>query len=370
MRVEVDFAPMWAVPPGRTISDLMKSKGIASTRLAHLVEMTEDDFDSLLIGECTLTARVAARLAAVLGASVNFWLRREEQYRKLQAQLTDGVDPENEDYKSWLKSLPVKEIQGLGWVESTKDKKEKLRRCLKFFDVPNLDAWYRTYVDLKAATAFRTTDAYLDEAPATAAWLRQGELQAERIECVNWSPERFQAQLTKIRSLTQIAAPSEFLPKLQILCAEAGVAVVITKAPRGCRASGATFFASPDKAVLLLSFRYLSDDQFWFSFFHEAAHLILHWDADLLILETSESPKSPREEEANLFAAEQLIPRELQQRLPDAAKSLRGIMRLSRDAGVSYGIVVGQMQFRGLIKRDRYNRLKARYKWEHLTAKR
>jgi HTH-type transcriptional regulator/antitoxin HigA len=366
MRVEVDFAPMWAIPPGQTISDLMKSKGIGSTRLAHLVDMTADDFDNLLTGKFALTERVASRLEAVLGASTSFWLRREEQYRNQLAELTEGVDPENVDYKFWLKSLPVKQMQSLGWVESTRDKMERLRKLLDFFDVPNLDAWRRTYVDLKAATAFRTTDAYLEDAPATAAWLRQGELQAERIECSKWSSERFEAQLTKIRSLTQIAAPSEFLPKLQMLCAEAGVAVVIVKAPQGCRASGATFFANPNKAVLLLSFRYLSDDQFWFSFFHEAAHLILHWDADLLILETSESPKSPREEEANVFAAEQLIPPELQRRLHEAAKSLKGIMRLARDAGVSYGIVVGQMQFRGLIRRDRYNRLKSRYKWEQL----
>ncbi len=366
MRAETDFVPMWAVPPGRTISDLMKSKGIASTYLAHSVDMAQDDFDNLLTGKCTLTARVAAGLEAVLGASACFWLRREEQYRKQLAQLTAGVDPENEEYKSWLKSLPVKEMQDLGWVESTRDKMEKLHRFLEFFDVPNLDAWYKTYVDMKAAAAFRTTDAYLENAPATAAWLRQGELQAERMECSSWSPERFKAQLTKIRSLTQIAAPSEFLPKLQKLCAEAGVAVVIVKAPKGCRASGATFFANPNKAVLLLSFRYLSDDQFWFSFFHEAAHLILHWDADLLILETSDSPKSPREEEANLFAAEQLIPRELQRRLSEVAKTPRGIMRFARDAGVSYGIVVGQMQFRGLVGRDRYNRLKVRYKWEQL----
>jgi Zn-dependent peptidase ImmA (M78 family) len=328
--------------------------------------MSEDDFDSLLRGQSPLTDCVAARLEAVLGASASFWLRREEHYRKQLEQLTQGVDPENDDYKSWLKSLPIKDMQGLGWVKSTKDKFEKLRSLLDFFDVPNLDAWYRTYVDVRAAAAFRTTDAYFEDAPATTAWLRQGELQAERIQCGNWSPERFKAQLSKIRSLTQIATPSEFLPKLQELCAEAGVALVTVKAPKGCRASGATFFASPNKAVLLLSFRYLSDDQFWFSFFHEAAHLILHWDAGLLILETSESPKSPREDEANRFAAEQLIPRELQHRLPEAAKTLRGIVKLARDAGVSYGIVVGQMQFRGLVRRDRYNRLKTRYKWEQL----
>jgi HTH-type transcriptional regulator/antitoxin HigA len=364
MRTEADFTPMWAVPPGRTISDLAKSKGIALTSLAQLVDMTEDAFDNLLSGSYALNACVAARLEAVFGASANFWLRREEQYRNQLAQLTEGVSPENEEYKFWLKCLPVKEMQGLGWVESTRDKTETLHRVLDFFDVPNLDAWHRTYIDMRAATAFRTTDAYLENAPATAAWLRQGERQAERIECNSWNPKLFEAQLAKIRSLTQIASPSEFLPKLEKLCAEAGVAVVVVKAPKGCRASGATFFTNPGKAVLLLSFRYLSDDQFWFSFFHEAAHLILHWDADLLILETSDSPKSIREEEANRFASEQLIPRELQKRMPEAAKTLRGIMRLARDAGIPYGIVVGQMQFRGLVRRERYNSLKARYNWD------
>lgn len=369
MRAETDFAPMWAVPPGRTISDLMKSKKVTLTRMASVLAMSDRDFERLLSGENILTGDIASRLELALGPSSSFWVRRESQYREQLRQLNDDVHPDNEPYKSWLKSLPLKDMQDLGWVNPGKDKFEKLRSCLKFFDVPNFDAWYRTYVDFKAAAAFRTTDSYLEDAPSTAAWLRRGELQAEKIECRDWNSKQFAEQLPRIRSLTNIASPSEFLPELQRLCAEAGVAVVVAKAPKGCRASGATFFANPNKAVLLLSFRYLSDDQFWFSFFHEAGHLILHWDADLLILETSDSPKSPREEEANRFASEQLIPQSFQNRLPEAAKTLRGIAKLARDAGVSYGIVVGQMQFLGLVRRDRFNRLKNRYKWEQLTAK-
>lgn len=368
MRTEADFAPMWAVPPGRTISDLMHTKGVTSSRLANLVDMSERQLVSLLAGKNPITEGVAARLQEALGTPATFWLRREEQYRNQLTELNAGVDADKEEYQSWLKSLPLKEMQSLGWVDTARDKQERLRSCLDFFGVPNLDAWYRTYVDVKAAAAFRTTDAYLDHAPTTAAWLRQGELQAESIECREWNPQRFAAQLVKIRRLTEIAEPSEFLPKLREICAEAGVAVVTVKAPKGCRASGATFFANPNKAVLLLSFRYLTDDQFWFSFFHEAGHLVLHWDADLLILETSDGPKSPREEEANQFAMDILIPRELQKRLPSASKTLIGITRLARDAGVSYGIILGQMQFRGLVRPDRFNRLKTRYKWEQLTA--
>ncbi|MDN7908318.1 ImmA/IrrE family metallo-endopeptidase [Burkholderia diffusa] len=363
MRAEAEFAPMWAIPPGRTISDLMKSRGIASTHLAHSVDMSEDDFESLLEGKCALTARIAKRLEVELGASAGFWLCREEQYREQLAQLTDGVDPDNNEYQAWLKSLPLKQMQELGWVEPTKDKREKLRRCLAFFDVPNLDAWRRTYSDVKGAAAFRTSETFAEDAVATAAWLRRGELEADKIECKKWNPTLFAEQLPKIRALTTIPHPSEFLPELQHLCAEAGVAVVVAKAPKGCRASGATFFGEPDKAVLLLSVRYLSDDQFWFSFFHEAGHLVLHWDADLLILETSDGPMSPQEDEANQFATEQLIPPSLQARLPAASRSLKGIMRLARDAGVSYGIVVGQMQFRGLVSQRNYNNLKNRYKW-------
>jgi hypothetical protein len=34
--------------------------------------------------------------------------------------------------------------------------------------------------------------------------------------------------------------------------------------------------AHPDKALLQISLRYKMDDHFWFSFFHEAAHILLH----------------------------------------------------------------------------------------------
>ncbi len=70
------------------------------------------------------------------------------------------------------------------------------------------------------------------------------------------------------------------------------------------------------------------------------------------------------EVEANQFASDRLIPIEFQKRMPEAAKTVRGILKLARDAGVSGGIVVGQMQHRGLVKPNHHNRLKFRYQWK------
>lgn len=328
------------------------------------MDISSDEFSDLLNGKLALNAQHAAHLEALLGASATFWLRREEQYRSQLAELNHEIDLTKERYESWLKNLPIKDMLELGWLSSADDKATQLRKCLDFFDVPNLDAWDKAYGDVREAAAFRVSDAYPQSVPATAAWLRQGECLADRIECRDWNPEVFEHRLAEIRHLTRIASPDEFLPKLEKLCAEAGVAVVVLKAPKGCRASGATFFAHPRKAVLILSGRYLSDDQFWFSFFHEAAHLILHWDANSLILETSDNSKSPMELEANQFAFDRLMPAEFQKRLPEAAKSIKGILKLARDAGVSRGIVVGQMQHCHLVKPNHYNGLKFHYQWK------
>lgn len=363
MRTDTEFSPAWAVPPGRTISDLLASKKVSPEEAARSMQLSEEEFDDLLVGKSALTARVANRLEVMLGASATFWLRREEQYREQLAELAEGVDPDDDAYREWLRSLPIRQMVDMGWIAAVADKKAKLRRCLEFFGVPNLDAWNRTYGETREAAAFRTTDAHVESGPATAAWLRRGEVLADQIDCEDWNPALFESQLSKVRELTLLPNPADFIPRLQKLCAEVGVAVVIVKAPPGCRASGATFFSTPTKAVLLLSFRYLSDDQFWFSFFHEAAHLILHYDTETLILETTDSAKSPMEEEANQFAALHLVPEQFQRRMAEAARTLLGIVRLARDAGVSRGIVVGQMQHRGLIKRAHHNDLKVRYKW-------
>ena len=152
-------------------------------------------------------------------------------------------------------------------------------------------------------TKFRTSQAFENSMPATTAWLRRGELVAEEMSCKKWDREGFQRSLRRLKSLTLEPSPRTFLPRLQTECAKHGVAVVVERCPNGCSASGATLRLESGRGLLLLSARFLSDDHFWFSFFHEAAHLILH-SGGLRIEGEDLAQTSTHETEANQFAKE------------------------------------------------------------------
>ena len=170
-----------------------------------------------------------------------------------------------------------------------------------------------------------------------------------------------------MRRLTRTKDPKRFIPELIRRCAECGVAVAVVRAPAGCRASGATRFLSPDRALLLLSFRYLSDDQFWFTFFHELGHLLLHGETELFLEDLDVSgEKDKYESEANSFAESLIIPPEFKRDLTEVRLEMRSLVRLAHKIGVSAGLVVGQLQHSGRIPQRHFNGLKVRYDWSRI----
>jgi len=268
-----------------------------------------------------------------------------------------------EQAAEWLSELPLKDMIKFGWLKlSSPSLDEKVSACLHFFDTPDVTAWRDRYRDVLEKAAFRTSPSFDSQPGAVAAWLRQGEIESGHIICKPWDSQRFQRELLNIRSLTRKKDPKHFVPELKARCAECGVAVVIVRAPTGCRASGATRFLSQTKSLLLLSFRYLSDDHFWFTFFHEGGHLVLHGKS-ALFLEAANMASTKEEQEANEFATRVLIPPEYQTELFRLRLDSYQVIRFARRIGISPGIVAGQLQYAGRIERNHLNHLKRRFKW-------
>ena len=362
------FCPNWISPPGDTILDALKERSISPERFAELMGCSIEDVHALLFGHSTITISMARRLSQVLGASLAFWMSRDFHFRENAKRINGGG-------QEWLREMPLRDMVDFGWLKSPLHPKEELRACLEFFNVSNISEWYSTYSSIQEMTAFKTSTAHDSRSVSVAAWLRQGEVQAGRIECASWNPDGFRESLNRLRALTREKDPAVFVPQLQRICSESGVAVVIVRCPNGCRASGATRLLFPDKAILQLSFRYLTDDQFWFTFFHEAGHLLLHNQLDVptrvsggkseWIVEGLETLESDREEEANLFAAYMLVPQKFEQQFMALDTEVRSIVGFAKRIGISPGIIVGQLQHHGRIDYSRFNHLKRRYKWEN-----
>ncbi len=249
-----------------------------------------------------------------------------------------------------------------GWVQPSSKSLDKVTACLRFFGVPTVAAWRETYGDILQTISFRTSSSFPSLPGAVAAWIRRAVHEVSAMECKPWDGDAFASALSGFRQLTRVKEPQGFLPELRERCANFGVAVVVLRAPRNCRASGATCILPRKQRLLLLSFRHLSDDHFWFSFFHEAAHLVLHPE-ESLFLEGLDIAHTAEEAEANSFAANVLIPPRFQAELRQLPANGRRVMRFARDTGVSPGIVAGQLQHVGLIQHNQLNNLKRRYRW-------
>ena len=128
------------------------------------------------------------------------------------------------------------------------------------------------------------------------------------------------------------------------------------------RTSGATWWLSPTKAVILLSLRYKSDDHLWFSFFHEAGHILLHGKKDVFI---EDNHSSDKENEANRFASEFLIPtHRLSTFVASTRLSKEAVRAFAAELGIAPGIVVGRLQHDSLLPVTHCNELKNRLKWK------
>ena len=354
MSTSHNFRPDWASSPGETIADILQERALTDEELAHELGVGLDEVRNLIEGRATITLATARVLERFLGGSVEFWMSRDFQYRSDAGRLSQ-TDME------WLAELPLGDMIRFGWLEPVPRPTEELAASLRFFGVSTIEEWRTAYADMHQRVAFNTSTSFESRPAPVAAWLRQGQIEAERIDCSPWDPEGFREALPALRPLTRKKDPGHFLSLLQKRCAEYGVAVVVARSPIGCRASGATRFLGPTKALLLLSFRYLSDDHFWFAFFHEAGHLLLHGTG--LFLEGIESDTPKQEEEASEFAANILVPAEFKAEFMELRSNVRDVVSFARRVGVSPGIIAGQLQHFERIPRNHLNRLKRRYEW-------
>jgi HTH-type transcriptional regulator/antitoxin HigA len=124
--------------------------------------------------------------------------------------------------------------------------------------------------------------------------------------------------------------------------------------------NGATRWLAPEKVMIILNIRGKTEDKFWFSFFHEAGHVLN--DKRLWVYINNDKGADAYERQADEFAAETLIPRSWDDAISRINTNAE-VIELAAEIGVSPGIVAGRFQHL-TGKWDFFNVHKNKFTWK------
>jgi len=345
------------VPPGVLLEEELAARGMTQRELARRAGRPVQVINEIVRGKKAITHETALELEKVLGIPAHVWTNLESIYQMTLARNQERSRLEQQTV--WLDKFPVREIERRKWISDYPDKADKVRALLGFLGIATFDdAWS------EAAVGFRITgDGRVSEG-ALAVWLRKGEIDGSQVSTEHYSEPRFLNAIDTIRGLT-FSAPQEFLPQMRRLCAEAGVAFVWTQEFPRSGANGVARWLSPEKALIQLSLRWSWADIFWFTFFHEACHILRH-DLKTPYVEGKDINKRDAavEAEADGFASDRLIhPSDWVRFVKAGGWGAPAVRQFAQEINVDPGIVVGRMQHERIIRFSQLTALKSRFKW-------
>ena len=363
----LSYQPTEVSPPGETLAELIDERGITQAELARRMGRPLNPVNEMILGTKEITEDTAIELERVLGTPAHFWLAREAKYREFLARRRDAN--RMPDRMAWLDSLPLKQLQDIGKLPTGRltpaFKATLVDPALRFFGVASPEGWQDQYGKVQAAFR-RANPAKQTDNAAITAWLRLGELEAQNAlqssDLPLYNAEILHTSISAMRALSTRPA-ADIGSGLKALCAKAGVVLLFVPPFAGTHVSGVARWLG-DRPLIQLSLLGKWSDVFWFSFFHEVAHILKHGKRAVFLDDASSGAATATKEEteANQFAADVLVTPADRRRLAQIDFTADSVCRFATQINIHPGIVVGCLQHMGLVGyASPLTRLKDRY---------
>ena len=328
--------------PGDSIQEHIDHIAMSQAELAERLGRSIQKLNELIKGKAPITKETATKLEYVLGVPARFWFNLERTY---QHELLEIEQMEHlEQCHEWVSTFPLAKMKSFGLLPDTRNKLEIADGLLKFFRVASPVEWSAIYKG--SSLAFKIALRHTAEPQAISVWLRLGELQADIIKVAAFNKKSLKNCLKEIQYIAYKHSAT-WLKKLQSLCASCGVALVYTPCIAKTPIYGATRWIKNNRVPLIqITDRQKDYNAFWFTFYHELAHVLKHGKKDIFIdgLECIE-PDKEKEEEADAFATRMLLSEKERNELFQYANFNKGlIVQLSKKLKKHPGIIVAQVQ--------------------------
>ena len=352
------YEPDYAVAPGVVLAEMLEAIEMSHAEFARRCGRSAKLISEIIAGKAPVEPETALQFERVLGMAASVWLNLEANYQLHEARRVD--EAAICQGATWAAEIPIQGLVDLDVLEKPLDQVDAVRKLLAFFGVGSIDAWEDRYGQPRVS--FRHSPSFKSSRGALVAWLRIGEIWAEEQECADYNRAAFLHALRNIQALTR-SEPEQLVTRIRELCNGAGVAFVLVPALSKTSVSGAARWLNPRKALIQQSDRHKTNDHFWFTFFHEAAHIILHSKRDVFVDESNgpPGPAAEAEGEANDWAGDRLVPRA-------AVQYFVGRQRISADSvqdcasnyDIEPGFLVGRLQHERILPWRNLNWLKCK----------
>lgn len=327
--------PNYIVTTGDFIAEWMDDEGINAAELSRRLGVTRKHVSELLHGKAPLSHNLALALERVTGVPARIWNQYESGYREDLARLEEIAQLEAQ-YEA-AKAFPLRYLRQWSYIKAAgRDHAETVRELLAILGVASLDAFAVTWRE--GTVAYRRSAIARDHGEALATWLALAERHHDGLRDVPaFDRAALESLLPELRASTRDDPASAFRAASASLHG-VGVVLCVIPAIPGLGIHGATRWVN-GRPVIQLSLRGKTDDQLWFTIFHELGHVLRHGDKELYLADED----TGAEREADAFAAELLIPADQEYRLP-RRRDLGAVRRLAEEWGIAPGIVLGRAQ--------------------------
>lgn len=340
------------IHPGETIQEVIQDRNITQKELAIRTGFTEKHISTVINGQKNISAEFAMKLEYALGIPASFW-------RNLQTNYDLEVVAFNEKHNISLEEKKIaKEVKDT--VEILTNNKIKSNSGLdsvyyirQLLGVSNLKA-----ISTLNSAQYRAQFVENTSENIMYTWQYLCEKKVENQTDNKLDIDKLINNLDRIKNIMHEDA-EKHIDLIREVLNECGILFTVEKQVKNAPINGLTVRTKKDQVMIALTIRGKYADIFWFTLFHELAHVFYKdylknqsiWEKDNVI-----------EKRADEFARDQLIDKTLYKEFTDKYDfSIESINRFAVKNNVLPTIVIGRLMKDKFLPwnysnhRDKYN---------------
>lgn len=349
------FTPSIAFHPGRTLDEKLKELSMSIKEFAVRTSKPEKTIHAIIKGESSITSDMAVAFESVTKIPAHFWMNKQRSYDEyVSRKRREELIAESCD---WAKQFPFSSMVKLGWINDSKSVEGKVNALFSFFQISTVKAWEDYFYNQQLKVVFRISLCNTKEPYAISAWLRQGEIQVSGMPVNDFNEKQLKEAIPAMREI-MIKGDADFASELQELCGGIGIKLIYTPCLPKAPISGSTRWIN-DTPCIQLSGRNKRYDSFWFTFFHEIGHILLHGKKEIFLEDIDYSEKTTeKESQADDFASNILLPSEhLAEIISNGPINLDNIKQYALKFNTHPSIIIGRLQHIHYLRFDTGNNL-------------